>query len=79
MKGMGKCKMAILLCLMAWTVQAQIRVSEWPEGKEGLKRNPDYEVYVKPLALEGSLSTITINVLNFKDFAKVIHLFISPL
>ncbi|HAC42339.1 MAG TPA: glycoside hydrolase, partial [Paraprevotella xylaniphila] len=47
---MGKCKMAILLCLMAWTVQAQIRVSEWPEGKEGLKRNPDYEVYVKPLA-----------------------------
>ena len=36
--------------LFALLGEAQVRVSTWPEGEDGLKRNPDYEVTVKPLA-----------------------------
>ena len=36
--------------LFALLGEAQVRVSAWPEGKDGLERSPDYDVTVKSLA-----------------------------
>lgn len=33
--------------LFALLGEAQVRVSAWPEGKDGLERSPDYDVTVK--------------------------------
>ena len=32
--------------LFALLGEAQVRVSAWPEGKDGLERSPDYDVTV---------------------------------
>ena len=70
---MKRCKLVALLCLMVWTMQAQIRVTEWPEGKDGLKLNPDYEVYVRPLSGDGSEWKRVPNLDCQVDLRKVRH------